>query len=124
MAVLPCSIAFNLLIDELDPAKVDIDACYPSPEVMEAWVRETFEPLDPSGKMGEECCSEYASKLEGWYGARPAFQSFLAGWPVDRSRLRELVPPADLNGCGSCAADATATQAPSHAVRIRSKRSI
>ena len=31
MAVLPCSIAFNLLIDELDPANVDIDACYPDP---------------------------------------------------------------------------------------------
>jgi glycerol-1-phosphate dehydrogenase [NAD(P)+] len=29
MAVLPCSIAFNLLIDELDPADVDVDASYP-----------------------------------------------------------------------------------------------
>jgi glycerol-1-phosphate dehydrogenase [NAD(P)+] len=95
MAVLPCSIAFNLLIDELDPATVDIDACYPSPKVMEARVRETFQPLDPSGNMGEECWSEYAGKLQGWYGARPAFESLLAGWPVDRSRLRELVPPAE-----------------------------
>ena len=54
MAVLPCSIAFNLLIDELDPATVDIDACYPSPEAMEARVRETFAALDPSGAMGQE----------------------------------------------------------------------
>jgi glycerol-1-phosphate dehydrogenase [NAD(P)+] len=95
MAVLPCSIAFNLLIDELDPASVDVDACYPSPEVMEARVRETFEPLDPSGKMGEVCWSDYAKKLEGWRSARPAFESFLANWPAERDRLRELVPPAE-----------------------------
>ena len=50
MAVLPCSIAFNLLIDELDPAKVDIDACYPSPEVMEAWVRD----VRAAGPVGED----------------------------------------------------------------------
>jgi glycerol-1-phosphate dehydrogenase [NAD(P)+] len=95
MAVLPCSIAFNLLIDELDPATVDIDACYPSPEAMEARVRETFAALDPSGAMGQECWTEYASKLEGWYGARPTFESFLADWPIERKLLRELVPPAD-----------------------------
>jgi glycerol-1-phosphate dehydrogenase [NAD(P)+] len=95
MSVLPCSIAFNMLIDELDPAKVDIDACFPSPEVMEVRVRETFQPLDSSGKMGEECWSDYVRKLEGWHGARPAFESFLANWPAERDRLRELVPPAE-----------------------------
>jgi glycerol-1-phosphate dehydrogenase [NAD(P)+] len=95
MAVLPCSIAFNLLIDELDPGKVDVDVCYPSPEAMEARVRETFRVLDPSGKMGEECWSDYSAKLAGWQGARPEFESFLAGWPAERERLRGLVPPAE-----------------------------
>jgi glycerol-1-phosphate dehydrogenase [NAD(P)+] len=95
MAVLPCSIAFNLLIDELDPAKVDVDACYPSPEVMNARVRETFEPLDPSGKMGQECWSDYSKKLQGWHAARPAFESFLANWPAEYDQLRELVPSAE-----------------------------
>lgn len=95
MAVLPCSIAFNLLIDELDPETVDVDACYPSPDAMEARVRETFQELDPSGKMGEECWSDYSTKLRGWRDARPEFESFLAGWPAERERLRGLVPPAE-----------------------------
>ncbi len=95
MAVLPCSIAFNLFIDELDPGEVDVDACYPSHEAMEARVRETFQALDPSGKMGEECWSDYSAKLQGWRGARPAFESFLTDWPAERERLRGLVPPAE-----------------------------
>jgi glycerol-1-phosphate dehydrogenase [NAD(P)+] len=94
MAVLPCSIAFNLLNDELDPAKVDVDACYPDPDAMRAKVLATFEPLDPTGAMGKECWSDYARKLSGWRGARAELESFLANWPAERDRLRELVPPA------------------------------
>jgi glycerol-1-phosphate dehydrogenase [NAD(P)+] len=95
MAVLPCSIAFNFLIDELDPDKVDVDACYPDPEAMRARVLATFEPLDPSGAMGAECWRDYSRKLEGWRGARAEFESFLANWPKERDRLRQLVPPAE-----------------------------
>jgi glycerol-1-phosphate dehydrogenase [NAD(P)+] len=95
MAVLLCSVSFNVLIDELNPAAVDVDACYPSFEAMEARVRDTFAEVDPSGRMGEECWSDYRSKLDGWYRARPKFESLLAGWPAERDRLRELVPPAE-----------------------------
>jgi glycerol-1-phosphate dehydrogenase [NAD(P)+] len=95
MAVLPCSVAFNLLIDELDPAKVEVDACYPDPETMRARVLATFQPLDPTGAMGEECWRDYSRKLDGWRGARAEFESFLAKWPEERARLRALVPPAE-----------------------------
>jgi glycerol-1-phosphate dehydrogenase [NAD(P)+] len=95
MAVLPCSVAFNLLIDELDPADVDVDACYPDPDAMRAEVLAAFAPLDPTGAMGEECWSDYAKKLSGWRGARAELESFLAGWPAERDRLRELVPPTE-----------------------------
>lgn len=95
MAVLPCSIAFNLLLDELDPGKVELDACYPSEAAMRRRVLETFAPVDPSGKMGAECWSDYQRKLAGWRRARPEFESFLANWEEERERLRELVPPAE-----------------------------
>lgn len=95
MAVLPCSVSFNILLDELDPAAVDVDACYPALEAMEARVRETFAELDPSGRMGEECWSDYRKKLEAWHRARPSFERFLAAWPRERDRLRELVAPAE-----------------------------
>lgn len=95
MAVLPCSIAFNFLIEELDPCEVDLDSCYPSEEGMRARVLDTFAAVDPSGKMGAECWSDYQRKLEGWRRARPEFESFLANWDDERGRLRELVPPAE-----------------------------
>ena len=95
LAVLPCTVSFNILLEELDPTAVDVDACYPSPPAMEERVRAAFAPIDPSGRMGEECWSDYRKKLEGWHGARPAFESLLADWERERERLRELVPPAD-----------------------------
>jgi glycerol-1-phosphate dehydrogenase [NAD(P)+] len=95
MAVAPCSIAFNLLIDELDPEQVDIDACFPEPEVVKERILATFAELDPSGAMGEECWRDYSRKLEGWHKARGEFESFLANWPEERDRLRALVPSAE-----------------------------
>jgi glycerol-1-phosphate dehydrogenase [NAD(P)+] len=94
MAVPLASISWNILLDELVPEDVDVDACYPSFATMEARVRETFDRIDPSGRMAAECWSDYSSKLEGWHAARPAFESFLAAWDVERARLRSLVPPA------------------------------
>ncbi len=95
MAVPLCSITLNLLLDELDPDAVELDRCYPSPAAMEAHVRETFDAIDPTGAMAEECWSDYAAKLESWHGARDAFAAFLADWDAERARLRELVPPAE-----------------------------
>ena len=48
-----------------------------------------------AGAMGEECWSDYAKKLSGWREARPELESFLADWPAERDRLRELVPPVE-----------------------------
>lgn len=95
MAVLPCSVSWNILLDELDPDAVDVDACYPSFEAMERQVRETFAPIDPSGAMAEECWRDYRIKLARWHGGRPAFEALLTDWKVERVRLRELVGPLE-----------------------------
>ncbi|MBW3602558.1 MAG: iron-containing alcohol dehydrogenase [Actinobacteria bacterium] len=95
VATIPCSVAFNILLDELDPRVVDVDGCYPPFDVMRRRVHDTFAPLDPSGAMGEECWSDYRHKLEAWHGARPAFEALLRGWRRHRRKLRELVPPAE-----------------------------
>lgn len=93
MAVLPCSVSWNILLDEFDPTAVDVDGCYPSFETMESVVGATFDPIDPSGKMAEECWRDYRTKLAGWHDARPAFERLLADWANQRVRLRELVGP-------------------------------
>lgn len=95
VATIPCSISFNILLDELDPSTVDVDDCQPSFEDMEQRIHASFDHLDPSGGIAEECWSDYRQKLEAWHGARDELTAFLGAWDRHRSTLRELVPPAE-----------------------------
>lgn len=95
VALIPHLIGFSILLDELDPASLDLDRCYPSAETMERRVRDTFAELDPSGAMGAECWSDYGKKLAAWTAARPRFEAMLADWPAERDRLRPLLTPPE-----------------------------
>ena len=83
--------AWEVLFDELDPSKVDVDSCFPEPASMEPVVRGAFEELDPTGEIGDECWSDYADKLQRWGDHRENFESFLRGWPHHRERLAGMV---------------------------------
>jgi glycerol-1-phosphate dehydrogenase [NAD(P)+] len=91
VATVPCAISWDHLLENLDPGKVNIDDCYPSFEEMEERVRGTFDEIDSSGAMGDECWSDYRQKLEGWREARPRFEALLEDWGNQKVRLRELV---------------------------------
>jgi glycerol-1-phosphate dehydrogenase [NAD(P)+] len=95
VALIPHAIAFDLLVAELDPDRVDLDRCYPSAQEMEKVVRDTFAEIDPSGQMADECWSDYSSKLEAWHKARERFEAFLGEWPRQRERLRDLLTPPE-----------------------------
>jgi glycerol-1-phosphate dehydrogenase [NAD(P)+] len=95
VAVIPHAIAFDALVRELDPARIHLQRCYPSAQQMEAVVRETFAEIDPSGRMAEECWSDYVIKLEAWHGARERFEGLLADWPRERERLSSLLTPPE-----------------------------
>jgi glycerol-1-phosphate dehydrogenase [NAD(P)+] len=95
VAAIPGLIGMGYLLDELDPAKVDIDKCYPTFDEMEKKVKAAFIEKDPSGAMGEECWSDYRQKLEGWYKARPQFEKFLADWPNQKAHLESLIVRAE-----------------------------
>jgi glycerol-1-phosphate dehydrogenase [NAD(P)+] len=98
-AVLPHAIAFQILLDDLDPEAVDVDRCYPDSDAMRRRVRDTFCAIDPSGRMADECWSDYATKLEAWYEARGAFERLLAQWPERRAELDHLLTePEELIG--------------------------
>ncbi len=94
VALIPHAIAYELLLERLDPGRVELDACYPSPEEMNRRVESTFIELDPSGAMGAECWADYSSKLQAWYRARPRFEAFLADWSRQREILAQLASPA------------------------------
>jgi glycerol-1-phosphate dehydrogenase [NAD(P)+] len=91
VAGIPTLIGMGWLLDNLDPAKVDIDRCYPSYEVMEERVRAAFAEIDPTGASGAECWSDYKKKLDGWYLARPQFEQFLADWDSQKAHLESLM---------------------------------
>jgi glycerol-1-phosphate dehydrogenase [NAD(P)+] len=91
VALIPHAIAFDVLMRELDPARIDLERCYPSAREMEAVVRDAFAEIDPSGRMAEECWSDYSAKLEAWHGARERFEALLADWPRVRERLSNLL---------------------------------
>jgi glycerol-1-phosphate dehydrogenase [NAD(P)+] len=70
---------------------------FPAEAEMEERVRAAFDPLDPSGAMGEECWSDYRAKLARWHGNRDLLERFASGWEEHlRSLERLLVDPARL----------------------------
>ncbi len=95
VAAIPGLIGLGWLIDELDPAKVNIDDCYPTFEEMETKVKAAFIEIDPTGAMGAECWSDYKQKLESWYAVRPLFEAFLADWPNQKAILESLIKRAE-----------------------------
>ncbi len=92
VATIAASISWDRLLENLDPKKVDVDACYPSFGEMEERVRSAFAEVDPSGAIADECWSDYRQKLRDWSEARSRFEALLEDWDDAKVRLRELVP--------------------------------
>jgi glycerol-1-phosphate dehydrogenase [NAD(P)+] len=90
-----CAVAWRRLLENLRPDRIDLDAMFPAPEVVEPRVRATFDALDPSGAMAAECWASYRGKLVAWQAARPRVEAFVRDWPERRARLAELVEPPE-----------------------------
>src|SRR5574341_580277 len=86
---------YRRFVSEFDPAHVEPDRCYPAPAEVRHRIIQAFDSLDPTGRAGEECWSDYRLKLEKWHAHRPDFETFLADWPAIRERLAELTAPPE-----------------------------
>jgi HAD superfamily hydrolase (TIGR01450 family) len=95
ISTIVCAVAWRRLLEGLEPGRVDLDACYPDAGAVERRVRATFDPLDPSGAMAEECWSSYQGKLAAWRDARPRLEAILGDWEAWRARLAGLVQPPE-----------------------------
>jgi glycerol-1-phosphate dehydrogenase [NAD(P)+] len=97
VAAVPVAATWEAFLGGLDPAQVDLDDLFPDASEMEPVVRGAFAGIDPSGRAGEECWSDYKKKLTLWRGSRPRVEGFLENWPEHRAKLREMVlPPEEL----------------------------
>jgi glycerol-1-phosphate dehydrogenase [NAD(P)+] len=83
---------------------------FPSPDVMDARVRDAFAALDPSGEMGEECWRLYAKKLERWTANRARLEG--ADWKSIAVHVgQHLIEPLELAGAlGSAGAPVLLSQ--------------
>lgn len=95
VAAIPVAVAWQTLLEQFDPLTVDPDRLFPGEGEMEPIVREAFAAIDPSGRVGEECWSDYRKKLAAWRAARPRVEEFLRDWAVHRARLKEMVLPPE-----------------------------
>jgi glycerol-1-phosphate dehydrogenase [NAD(P)+] len=89
LATLLCSEVYRHFLEEFDPAELNTENCYPEMDVMEKMIKHNFGALDPSGKAGAECWSDYRIKLHAWNAHRSDFQAVLKGWPRIAAHLKE-----------------------------------
>jgi glycerol-1-phosphate dehydrogenase [NAD(P)+] len=106
VATVVVSAVYEVLFDELDPSKVDVDACFPDPGEMEPVVREAFAYLDPTGAVSDECWSDYGKKLERWRWHRDRFEALLNDWPQRKVELGRIVASPERLGGALTAAGA------------------
>lgn len=95
LAVVLLSGAYQAFLDELEPAEVRIEQCFPQAERMRTLILEKFFQVDPSGKAGEECWSDYSIKLENWSKQRERLRYLLARWGTIRSDLIPFCRPPE-----------------------------
>jgi glycerol-1-phosphate dehydrogenase [NAD(P)+] len=89
MATLICVEVYRHFLDEFDPQELHVERCYPDAAKMKAQIMTNYGTLDPSGKAGAECWSDYQQKLEGWKAHRGEFEAALKDWPKLATRLKE-----------------------------------
>jgi glycerol-1-phosphate dehydrogenase [NAD(P)+] len=86
---------YQRFLAEFNPATVVVEQCYPTVEATHQTVLDAFSAVDPSGKAGEECWSDYRQKLNAWHARREEFQRFLKEWPAISQKLRGFSRPPE-----------------------------
>ena len=62
---------------------------------MHSRVRAAFDQIDPSGKAGEECWSDYKLKLDAWHAHRADFEMFLENWAELKPQIERFTAPPE-----------------------------
>ena len=88
--------AYQIFLDEFEPAEVNLNNCYPIEVQMRKQIEDSFNVLDSSGRVAAECWSDYRKKLEAWHAHRADFEDTLRDWPNIRAKLQSLAKPPEL----------------------------
>ncbi len=96
LATLLTTSAYQIFLEEFEPAEVNVENCYPTEVQMKARIDAAFHALDPSGRVAAECWSDYQIKLEAWHAHRADFEDALRDWDNVRDQLHSLVKPPEV----------------------------
>jgi len=88
--------AYQIFLDEFDPAEVNINQCFPTEAQMKTRLESAFNGLDPTGLVAAECWTEYKIKLDAWHTHRTHIEAALRNWNDIRARLLSLAKPPEL----------------------------
>ena len=88
--------AYQIFLEEFDPAEVNLERCFPAESPMKAHLETVFNELDPAGRVAAECWTEYKIKLGAWHAHRTHIEAAFRDWDSIRASLRSLVKPPDL----------------------------
>jgi glycerol-1-phosphate dehydrogenase [NAD(P)+] len=86
---------WNDTLERFDPTTLTRDAVASDPSAVERLVRDTFDPIDPSGRMADECWRDVERKLERWRTKGAEIAGFVADWDSHREALRAHVATPD-----------------------------
>jgi len=92
--ILACQ-AYEDFLENFNPSNLDMNSIYPTSERMENKITDTFLKIDPSGKAGRECWSDYQFKLNLWTKNNQKIREFLNDWDLIRKNLRKLTISAN-----------------------------
>jgi glycerol-1-phosphate dehydrogenase [NAD(P)+] len=110
-------------LDRFDPGALLADGAASEPTTIEHQVRDAFDPIDPSGRMSDECWRDVRRKVERWGSRRSAVEAFVADWDRHRAALRDLVATPERLRTALVEAGAAATVAeldpPAAASKVR-----
>lgn len=84
-------IIWDYLLNEFDPATVDINAYYPTLEEMEPKVKAAFDWLDDTHSAADECWADYQKKLRKWHENKENFTAFLANFEQFKAEVADWV---------------------------------
>ena len=88
--------AYQIFLEEFEPAEVNLANCYPTEEEMQARIEAAFQSIDPQGRVAAECWADYKIKLEAWHAHRSGFEEALRDWPAIQAQLRSMVKPPEV----------------------------
>jgi glycerol-1-phosphate dehydrogenase [NAD(P)+] len=86
---------YRQVLDTFSPDKVNLEASYPDENLMKRLIETRFSMIDPGGKVGKECWTDYQQKLSAWQDHRKEFKSVLHNWEDFRAKIENEIRPAE-----------------------------